>query len=118
MPRRQQPHQTPGAEPTVALGQCFIRFAIVFEPLFGKPFRGKLFSQFFKKQFFSPIFRPFFKKQPLQFQPFVRRVLICCRRGPPFHRQSLGGQSGRRRGPPGRPGRPFGWRFAARRGRR
>lgn len=117
MPRRQQPHQTPGAEPTVALGQCFIRFAIVFEPFLGKSFRGKLFSQFFKKQFFSPIFRPFFKKQPLQFQPFVRRVLIR-RRGPPFHRQSLGGQSGRRRGPPGRPGRPFGWRFAARRGRR
>lgn len=114
MPRRQQPHQTAGAEPTVALGQCFIVFAIVFEPFFGKPFRGKLFSQFFKKQFFSP----FFKKQPLQFQPFVRRALIRCLRGPPCHRQSRGGQSGRRRGPPGRSRRPFGWRFAARRGRR
>lgn len=109
MPRRQQPHQAPGAESTVALGQCFIRFAIVFEPFFGKPFRGKLFK---------PVFSPLFKKQPLQFQPFVRRVLIRWLRGPPFHRQSLGGQSGRRRGPPGRPGRPFEWRFAAWRGRR
>lgn len=105
MPRRQQPHQAPGAQSTVALGQCFIGFAIVFEPFFGKSFRGKLFSQ------------PF-KKQPLQFQPCVRRVLIRWLCGPPCHRQSLGGQSGRRRGPPGRPSRPFGWRFAARRGRR
>lgn len=53
MPRRQQPHQAPGAESTVALGQCFIDFAIVFEPLFGKPFRGKLFSQLFKNPLFS-----------------------------------------------------------------
>ena len=96
MPRRQQPHQAPGAKSTVALGQCFIDFAIVFEPLFSQ----------------------LFKKQPLQFQPFVRRFLIRWLRGPPFHRQSLGGQSGRRRGPPGRSRRPFGWRFAARRDRR
>lgn len=109
MPRRQQPHQTAGAESTVALGQCFIRFAIVFEPLFGKPFRGKLFN---------PLFSQLFKKQPLQFQPCVRRVLIRWRRGPPGHRQPFGGQSGRRRGPPQRPSRPFEWRFAARRGRR
>lgn len=100
MPRRQQPHQTAGAESTVALGQCFIGFAIVFEPLF-----GKLFSQLFKKQ-------------PLQFQPCVRRVLIRWRRGSPGHRQPFGGQSGRRRGPPQRSSRPFEWRFAARRGRR
>lgn len=105
MPRRQQPHQAPGAESTVALGQCFIGFAIVFEPLFGKPFFGKLFSSLFKKQ-------------PLQFQPFVWGVLIRWLCGPPFHRQPLGGQSGRRRGPPQRSRRPFGWRFAARRGRR
>lgn len=48
MPRRQQPHQTPGAESTVALGQCSVGFAIVFEPFCGKSFRGKLFSQLFK----------------------------------------------------------------------
>lgn len=53
MPRRQQPHQAPGAESTLALGQCCIDFAIVFEPLFGKPFRGKLFSQLFKNPLFS-----------------------------------------------------------------
>lgn len=51
MPRRQQPHQTAGAESTVALGQYFIRFAIVFEPFFGKPFCGKLFSQLFNSLF-------------------------------------------------------------------
>ena len=61
MPRRQQPHQAPGAKSTVALGQCFIDFAIVFEPLFSQ----------------------LFKKQPLQFQPFVRRFLIRWLRGPP-----------------------------------
>lgn len=60
MPRRQQPHQAPGAESTLALGQCFIGFAIAFEPLFGKPFRGKLFSQFFKNQLFSPVFTSLF----------------------------------------------------------
>ena len=47
MPRRQQPHQTAGAESTVALGQCPIGFAIVFEPLFDKSFCGKFFSQLF-----------------------------------------------------------------------
>ena len=51
MSRRQQPQQTAGAESTVALGQCFIGFAIVFEPLFGKPFRGKLFSPIFSSIF-------------------------------------------------------------------
>ena len=69
MPRRQQPHQAPGAKSTVALGQCFIDFAIVFEPLFGK--------------LFNPLFSQLFKKQPLQFQPFVRRFLIRWLRGPP-----------------------------------
>ena len=117
MPRRQQPHQAPGAESTVALGQCFIGFAIVFEPFCGKSFRGQLFKNQLFSSLLNSLFSSLLKKQPLQFQPCVRRVLIRCLRGPPCHRQSLGGQSGCRE-PPGRSGRPFGWRFAARRGRR